>query len=337
MDKVKVGVIGLGMGQYHLQSYEKCPQAEVLAVCDIDEALMQGVLRGRPAVRGFTSYKDMLALQELQAVSVALPNYLHAPITIEALEAGRHVLCEKPMAMNAAEAQHMKATADRLGKLLMMHFNMRYMTTAATLKPIMEAGALGEIYHVTTTYTRRDGYPRPGSWFGQKAKSGGGPLIDLGVHRIDLALWLIGYPRPVAAFGSVYDLLARRKLRGVEFDCEDFSAAMIRFENGCTLYSAASWDGHELGGGGLTMSIRGTEGAIYEQGGQLTLCRTEHGVPVMAVLEPQQPKESPQQHFVDCILHGRQPGPSAEHGVIVMKILDAIYESARTGREVRIS
>jgi len=336
MDDVKVGVIGLGMGRAHLKGYEASPNAQVVALCDINEELLGRVLKERPNVRGFTDYGEMLAMRELQAVSVALPNYLHAPVTIAALEAGKHVLCEKPMAMNAAEAEEMKATAERTGRILMMDYNMRYMASAATLKPIMEAGGLGDVYHVTTTYTRRDGYPRLGSWFGQKAKSGGGPLIDLGVHRIDLALWLMGYPKPVSAFGNVYDLLARRKLRGVEFDCEDFSAAMIRFDNGCTMYTVASWDGHETGGGGLTMSIRGTEGAVFEQGGQLVLCKKEHGVPTTCVLEQLKPKQTPQEHFVECIIEGKQPEPSAEHGVIVMKILDAIYESARTGGEVKI-
>jgi predicted dehydrogenase len=218
----------------------------------------------------------------------------------------------------------------------MMHFNMRFMPVGATLKPLMEAGSLGEIYHVTTTYTRRDGYPRPGGWFGQKDKSGGGPLIDLGVHRLDLALWLIGYPKPVAASGNVYDLLARRKLKGLDFDCEDFCAAMVRFENGCTMYLTASWDGHQKSGTEQTMSIYGTDGSIFEREGQLALCRKEHGVSTVSALELMQPKESAQQHFVNCVLEGRKPGPSAEHGVIVMKILDAVYESARTGREARI-
>ena len=303
----------------------------------VNEARRREVVGERPDGKGFTDSNEMLAMGGLQAVSGALPNSLHAPATIAALEAGKHVLCEKPMAMNAAEAQQMKDTAERLGRTLMMHFNMRYMNTAATLKPIIDGGALGEIYHVTTTYTRRDGYPRRGSWFGQKDKSGGGPLIDLGVHRIDLALWLIGYPKPVSVFGNVYDLLAREKMAGVDFDCEDFSSAMIRFENGCTMYVVASWDGHELGGGGLTMSIRGVKAAIFEDRGELTLCRKEHGVPMSCALEQIKPKETAQQHFVECILEDRQPDPAAEHGVTVMKILDGIYDSARTGRESRIA
>jgi predicted dehydrogenase len=201
---------------------------------------------------------------------------------------------------------------------------------------------LGDVYHVTTSYTRRDGYPRRAGyegnsgWFGTKSKSGGGPLIDLGVHRIDLALWLIGYPKPVTVLGCTYDLLARDKQLGEDFDCEDFSAALIRFETGCTMYVVASWDGHEPQPSGLTMSIRGSRGAVFEDDGKITLCRTEHGVPTVSTLEEQEAKESAQQHFVDCIQEGRRPGPSAENGVVVMQILDAVYESARTGRAVRI-
>jgi predicted dehydrogenase len=336
MKRVNVGVIGLGMGSAHLKCYEACPQAKVVALCDVDEAKLNSILKDRPGVEGFTDYRKMLKMKELHAVSVALPNYLHAPVTIAALQAGKHVLCEKPMAMNAREAQQMKRAAERAHRILMMHFNMRFFAPAATLKPIIEAGTLGDIYHVTTTYLRRDGYPKPGGWFGQKDKSGGGPLIDLGVHRIDFAMWLIGYPRPVAALGAVYNMMAREKLKGLDFDCEDFSAAMIRFANGCTMYVAASWDGYPQPGRGLTMEIFGTKGAIYEKANELVLCKKENGIPVACTLEQRQPKETAQQHFVDCIIRRKKPGPSADNGVTVMKILDAIYESARTGTEVLI-
>jgi len=336
MDKARVGVIGLRMGMAHLRGYEECPRARVTALCDINEEALNAALEGRADVQGFTDYRKMLESAELDAVSVALPNHLHAPVTLAAIEAGKHVLCEKPMALNAAEAQQMKEAADRAGKVLMMHFNMRFMTVAATLRPLVEAGTLGHIYHAVTTYTRRDGYPRPGTWFGQKELSGGGPLIDLGVHRLDLALWLMGYPRPVAAFGNCYDLLARQKLEGVEFDCEDFAAAMVRFDNGSTLYLAASWDGHQAERTEQIMRLYGTRGSVFERNGQMTLCRQENGLPATRDLEPREPEETPQAHFVACILDGRAPGPSAAHGVSVMKILDAVYESSRTGREVAI-
>lgn len=336
MDTVKVGVIGLGMGQAHLRGYEAGPRAKVVGVCDIDEERMAEVLEEREGIAAYTDYAELLAREDLQAVSIALPNFLHAPVTIDALEAGKHVLCEKPMAMNAEEARRMKRTAEEAGLKLMLHFNMRFMTTAATVRPLMEAGKIGQVYHGTTTYTRRNGYPNPGTWFGLKEKSGGGPLIDLGVHRLDLALWLMGYPRPTAVIGGTYDLLAREKLGDVEFDCEDFSTAMIRFQDEGTLYLTASWDGHQAEQTELTMSLYGTAGSVFERGGTLTYCTSEDGEPVARELEEKEPEESPQEHFVAAIQEDTPPGPSAEHGVIVMEILDAIYESARTGQPVSI-
>jgi predicted dehydrogenase len=336
MDTVKVGVIGLGMGQAHLRGYEASPKAEVVCVCDIDTERMDEVLEEREGIEGYTDYAEMLQHDDLEAVSIALPNYLHAPVTIDALGQGKHVLCEKPMAMNAEEARRMKQTAEKAGRTLMLHFNMRFMSTAATVRPLIKSGDIGQVYHGTTTYTRRDGYPNPGTWFGQKQKSGGGPLIDLGVHRLDLALWLMDYPRPTSVVGGTYDLLAREKLGDVEFDCEDFSTAMIRFENGSTLYLTASWDGHQAEQTELTMSLYGTRGSVFERGGQLTYCTSEDEEAVTRELEQREPQESPQDHFVRSILEGTPPGPSAEHGVIVMEILDAIYESARSGQPVTI-
>jgi len=345
MSKVKVGVIGLGIGAHHLKCYEAVEQAEVVALCDVDEAKLKKFASERPRVKTFTDYREMLAMEELQGVSIALPNFLHAPVTIDALRAGKHVLGEKPMAMNTQEALQMKAVAEQEGRIFMMHFNMRFSPVGQTLKPLLDSGMLGDVYHVVTTYTRRNGYPGfgrglqgLGSWFVQKEKSGGGPLIDLGVHRIDLALWLIGYPRPVAAFGQAYDWMARRKFQGreVNFDCEDFATGMIRFENGCTMYVAASWDGHQRTGGELLLKIYGTDGAIFQDDSGLTLCRVENGVPTTSAIEQLNTSETAQKHFVECIAEGKEPAATAQHGVTVMKILDALYESSETGKEVRI-
>ena len=345
MSKVKVGVIGLGMGAHHLKCYEAAEQAEVVALCDIDEGKLTKFASQRPGVKAFTDYREMLAMEDLQGVSIALPNFLHAPVTIDALKAGKHVLGEKPMAMNTQQALEMKAVAEQEGRVFMMHFNMRFDPLSLTLKRLSEAGVLGDVYHMLTTYTRRDGYPGwgralkgLGSWFGQKAKSGGGPLIDLGVHRIDLALWLAGYPKPVAALGQTYDRMARSKIKGFgkEFDCEDFATGMIRFENGCTMYVTASWDGHQKSGGELLMRIYGTQGSIFQDDAGVHLCRVENGVPTVSAIERVPTDETAQKHFVECIAEGKQPAATAEHGVTVMKILDALYESSRTGREATI-
>lgn len=336
MQTLNVGVIGLGMGQAHLKGYEACQEATVVAVCDIDREILDSVLKDRKGVEGYLDYKQMLSRHDLDAVSIALPNHLHAPVTLDALDAGKHVLCEKPMAMDADQARRMKQRAEEKGLTLMLHFNMRFMSSAATIRPLVDQGKIGHVYHAVTTYTRRDGYPKPGSWFGQKEKSGGGPLIDLGVHRLDLALWLMGHPRPQTVLSNTFSYHAEEKLANLKFDCEDFSSAFIRFEDGRTLYLTASWDAHQPTDTEQLMRLYGTRGSVFENTGDITYCSQIEGAPEGEVLEPRQPEESPQDHFVRSVLHDRDPGPSAEDGVLLMRILDAIYRSASTGDAVRI-
>ncbi len=333
---LNLGVIGLGKGQSHLQGYSNHPEANIRAVCDIDKEKLKQTLEEYNTAEGFTDYHRLLELDNLDAVSIALPNNMHAPASIEAMKNGKHVLCEKPMALNAKEAEDMKKCSEQTGRILMLNFNMRFMKTAATIKPITLSEKLGKIYHATTTYTRRNGYPNPGSWFGKKEKSGGGPLIDLGVHRLDLALWLMDYPRPRAVMGCTYGHLAKEKFSPEEFDCEDFSVAMIRFQNDASLYLASSWDGHQQKETEQNMQLYGTRGSIFESGGEINLCTTEGKEAITKTLPLKEPDESSQAHFVDSIINKTPPGPSAEHGVIVMKILDAIYESAKTEEEVKI-
>jgi len=342
MSKVRIGVIGVGIGRNHLQNYRECDQADVVAVCDIDLEKLNGVLHEWPGVRGLADYREMLEMEEVQGVSVSLPNYLHAPVTIDALRAGKHVLCEKPMATNVAEAEEMKAVAEREGKILMMRFNMRRFPMYQSIKRLADAGLIGDIYHMAATYTRRDFYPGLGGWFGQKERSGGGPLIDLGVHRLDLALWIAGYPRPVAVMGQTCDLLASEKLadQDVAFDCEDFAAGMVRFENNCTLYLTASWDAHQRERTEQLMRLYGTEGGVFEDapagadGGKAYLCRRENGVDLVSAIEPVAVKDTCQSEFVRCIAEGTAPSATAAQGIAVQKILHALYHSARTGKEV---
>ncbi|MCX7806961.1 MAG: Gfo/Idh/MocA family oxidoreductase, partial [Planctomycetota bacterium] len=168
----------------------------------------------------YTSAEDMLAKEHLDAVSIATPNKFHAPLTLAAIAAGCHVLCEKPMAMNAVEAREMLDAAQKAGKRLMINFSYRFNEMSMALKQQVDAGLLGEIYFGRTVWHRRRGLPGFGGWFGQKALSGGGPLIDLGVHRLDLALWLMGYPKPVWVMGSTYQHLglALAQKQGKTFD-----------------------------------------------------------------------------------------------------------------------
>ena len=218
MEKLRVGVIGLGIGRHHIAGYQTHPQAEVVAIADTDEARLEevGDMYGVP--QRYTSPERMLDRERLDVVSVATPNVFHKPQTVAALEAGCHVLCEKPMAMSAQEAREMLAAANRAGKRLMINFSYRFTEQSMALKQQVDAGVLGDIYYGRTIWHRRRWTRNLQSWFGQKALAGGGPLIDLGVHRLDLALWLMGYPQPIWVLGGTYDPIgsALAKEQGVK-------------------------------------------------------------------------------------------------------------------------
>ena len=343
--KLRMGVIGLGMGRNHARGYAACEHAELAAVCDIDpKRLAERSPEFAPA-RAYLRYREMFEKETLDAVSVATPNDLHCPITCDALAAGLHVLCEKPMAMNAREAKKMRDLAKRKKRRLMIHFNYRWGREARAVKAFVDAGELGKVYWGRTRWLRSRGFPGLGGWFTRRRRSGGGPLIDLGVHRVDLALWLMGYPEPASVSAAVYGHLSRRAARRQKKHCdiEDLASALVRFKDGSALIVEASWD---LNGERLEdqlTEIYGTDGGIihrnlgdgYEYEARMFKEIGERLVTITPKLYgPKGP--STMAHFVECIRKNREPEATADHGLTVMKILDAIYESAAKGREVRI-
>jgi predicted dehydrogenase len=278
-------------------------------------------------------------------VSVATPNKFHMPLTVEALEAGCHVLCEKPMALSAAEARRMLDAAERAGRRLMINFSYRFNEQSQALKERVEAGELGEIYFGRTVWHRRRGLPRFGGWFGQKALSGGGPLIDLGVHRLDLALWLMGYPKPVWVMGGAYNHIASAlaHAQGVEYDVEDLAVAMVRFENGATLLVEASWAANIQERELMETRLLGTKGGLvqrnlnegYDFEAEIYLERGSAHYD-MKLHAPPRSRMNAMQHFIDSIVADVPHIATGEEGLLVMEILDAIYESADKGEPVQI-
>ncbi|MHC4253317.1 MAG: Gfo/Idh/MocA family protein, partial [Planctomycetota bacterium] len=246
MAKLKAGVIGLGMGAAHVKGYQSHPEVEVVAVADVDEAKLQKRGDKLGVDKRYADAMEMLDKESLDIVSVATPNKFHRPLAIAAFEAGCHVLCEKPMAMNASEAREMIAAAEGAGRRLMINFSYRFTDQSWALRKVVDDGVLGDVYFARTIWHRRRGIPGFGRWFGQKALSGGGPLIDLGVHRLDLALWLMGYPKPTWVMGNTYDPIASRLAREdkKDFDVEDLAAGFVKFENGASLVIEASWAAH---------------------------------------------------------------------------------------------
>jgi predicted dehydrogenase len=353
-DKVKAAVIGLGVGMAHAKGYLACSDAELYAVCDVDPKRLQD--RGDelkiPRERQFSDINALLALPELDVVSIGLPNFLHAPIAIEAFKAGKHVLCEKPMATSAAEAQQMIDTAKECNRKVMVCFNYRFRDDSRWLKGLQEEGNLGDVYYARTGWLRCVGIPGFGGWFTQKAMSGGGPLIDLGVHVLDLTLWLMGYPRPVSVSGAAYAAFGPRGMKawGVKrgattYDVEDLAAGFVRFENGASLQLEASWASHtKPNRDQFFVNIYGTEGgceldvANYTDRNTVSFFSEAGGTPVQ--IRPdiitRGGHERAVAHFIDCIKNDQEPEATGEQGMILMSIIDALYESAKTGREVVI-
>ena len=351
MKKIRIGVIGNGIiGESHLRTYASIPEAEVVALCDINEETLKRRGKEFGVERLYTDVNEMVKLPEIDAVSVCTWNNGHAECTIAALNAGKHVLCEKPMAMNEKQAKAMKEAADKNGKLLMIGFVRRFGNDCAIVRDFIDNDFFGEIYYSKATYRRRKG--APGGWFGDKERSGGGPLIDLGVHVIDLVRYLMGGHKPVSVYGATFYKLGDKKHikdkaeynsvgRSADevFNVEDLASAMIRFDNGSVLQVEASFtlNQEEISKG--TIELFGTKaGAMMDPG--LKLFTDINGY--MANVELTAPTalsfsglfQNEINHFVDCVINGTPCRAPAEDGVVLMRILDGIYESARTGHEV---
>ena len=347
---IKVGVIGTGgISGVHLGGYSRNPNVEIYALCDINEKNLAKRAEEYKVSRTFTDYREMLALKELDAVSVCTWNSAHAECAIAALRAGKHVLCEKPMALNTAQAQEMEKAAKENGKLLMIGFVRRFGNDCAVLKDFIDSGSFGEIYYAKAQYLRRKGCP--GGWFGDKSRSGGGPLIDLGVHVIDLCRYLMGGPQPVSMYGATFSKLGDRRhikdARGYSstvvskddiFDVEDMATALIRFDNGAVLSVEASF----------SLNIEKDVGNI-ELFGTKAGCKLDPELTIFTDMNDYLANVKLAQstalsfdglfdneinHFVECIETGKPCRNPAQDGVTLMKILDGIYESARTGHEV---
>lgn len=342
--KLRMGVIGVGMGRAHAKGYQSHPGSELVALCDVDGIRLAAAAAELGVPQTYTDAGRMFREAGLDAVSIAVPNKFHAPLTVAALERGLHVLCEKPMARTVKEAGRMLAAARKARRNLMINFSFRFSDMSYALKQQVDAGVVGEIYFGRTVWHRRRGLPGFGGWFGNRDLAGGGPLIDLGVHRLDLALWLMGYPEPVVVTGSTYDPIARRLAREQkkEFSVEDLGCGLIKFANGATLILEASWALNINENEQMVTSLYGTKGGLVQRnvtGGYQFIAElyTEEDGNLFTKVLDRRLVQAPQSYheFVNSILEKREPMATGEQGLKVMKILEGIYRSAATGREVR--
>ncbi len=343
--RLRVGIIGLGIGRSHIEGWRQHPQVDVVAVADADPLRLDVVGDHYDIATRYTSAEKMLAVEQFDVISICTPNKFHKALAIAAFEAGCHVLCEKPMAMNAEEGRAMLAAAKRAGKRLMINFSYRFSAASRGLKTQVDAGMFGDFYFGRTVWHRRRGMPGFGGWFGTKALAGGGPLIDLGVHRLDLALWLMGYPKPTWVMGNTYDPIARRlaDAAGTTYDVEDLAAAFIRFENGATLVVEASWAANIQEAELMETRLLGTKAGLLQknlnEGYQFDahVFTEQNGAQFdMHLHPPSTPAKSGMHDYAQAILTDTPHPASGEEGLVVMELLDAIYESARSGAPVKV-
>jgi len=344
MDKLRFGVVGAGtIGSLHADDVKRSKKTELVAICDVREDRAKKLARKLKVHKIYTDYLDMLNNENLDGIVNATPNYLHAKIAIDAMEKGVNVLSEKPMAMNAQEAQTMVDAAKRTGKILGLGMTQRFTGEGVAAKAAATPENLGKVYFAKATLYRTLGAPGFGSWFTTKSQSGGGPLMDLGPHAIDFAMYLMGFPKPLRARGVTFSELGPKGLgvgtwgyreSGGKFDVEDLAVALVELAGGIAMLVEVSWatyiddywNVHVLGDkAGITYR---PPHLISERRGKLKVTNLK--------VKKVKPYLQEVEDLAQCIRTGKEPLGRPEDGVVIMRIIDAIYRSAQTGTEVPV-
>ncbi|PTQ57347.1 MAG: Myo-inositol 2-dehydrogenase 1 [Candidatus Carbobacillus altaicus] len=347
-----IGVIGAGtISEHHLKAYASHPEARIFAIADLNRERAEQRAKQFGAERVYVDYRELLADPHVDAVSVCTWNNTHAEIALAALQAGKHVLVEKPMTKTVEEAEALVRAARDSDKVVQVGFVRRYGSTTEIVKSFVDAGDLGEIYYAKSSIIRRLG--NPGGWFADRERSGGGPLYDIGVHVIDLAWYLMGKPKPIAVTGSVYHKLGNRAhIRHLSFykaadyradvnTVEDLALALIKFDNGASLYVDVSYTLHAKKDE-LTLVLYGDKGGV-EVEPELMIVTERHNTIVNLLPQVDFTTfdfafgfRSEIHWFIDSVLGRKQTLSPPEDGLEVMKMLSAVYRSAEEGRELRL-
>lgn len=355
MRRLKVGIIGCGgiANNKHMKAIKALNMEDMVAFCDIIEERAHKAAGdfGTDDAKVFTDYKELIK-EDLDAVYVCTPNRSHCEITVAALHAGKHVMCEKPMAINSMEAEQMIAAQKETGKILTIGYQNRFRSDSRYLKAECEADRLGEVYYARAKALRRRAVPTWGVFLNE-AEQGGGPLIDIGTHALDLTLWTMNNYKPKYAVGSVYHKLNKDTDQGnafgnwkpEEFTVEDSAFGFVVMENGATIVLESSWALNTLDVREASTVLCGTKGgADMEDGLRINGVRhnkqyiekPDLGSGGVAFFEGSEksPEVLEQETFVKAILGEGELIVLPEQAAVVTKILDAIYESSKTGKPV---
>jgi predicted dehydrogenase len=353
---LKVGIIGCGgiANQKHLPALAGIEEVEVVAFCDIIEerAILSKNTYGTSDGRVYSDYKEMLEKEDLDIVHVCTPNSSHAEISIAAMEADNHVMCEKPMAKTAEEARAMIEASEKTGKKLTIGYQNRFRKDSQFLHAACADGELGEIYNAKAHAIRRRAVPTWGVFLDEEAQ-GGGPLIDIGTHALDLTLWMMDNYKPKYVVGKTYHKLSDKENAAnafgswdpKEFTVEDSAFGFIVMENGATIYLESSWALNSLDVKEAKTTLHGTKaGADMNDG--LTINGEERGLQYdkKIVLETggvdfydgsgDEPELVEARAWIDSILYDKEVVVRPEQALVVTQILEAIYQSAKLGEPV---
>ena len=350
MDRVRIGVIGVGqIGKMHLEQYAKIPAAELVAFCDINEMELSRVAGLYGVSYTTRNFRELLAREDIDAVDVCLHNNLHAPVSIAALRAGKHVYCEKPMAGSYFDASGMLDASRTCDRKLHVQLSTLYQKETQVARMLIENGRLGKLYHARSTGYRRRGRPYVDGYgtafFVQKAIASGGALYDMGVYHISQLLYLLGMPKVRRISGKTYQETGmdpgRREASG--YDVEELGLGLVRFEEALTLDIIEAWAIHLDAFEGS--SVVGSEGGIRLQPFGFHTTQDDIAVDAgfdldkayqrwRALRDNQDAYDSSQHHWI-AALQGRVPLlPTAEIALQTMLVSEGIYLSDRLGREV---
>lgn len=350
---IKAAVIGLGWaGQQHMDAYATLPGVELVAIAGMEDGPRAELGEKYGVTRLYRDWHELVEDGGIDVVSVAVPTFLHAPIAVGALEAGIHVLSEKPIARTADEAQAMVDAAHTADRVLEVAFNHRRRGDIEALKAAIDAGQIGRPYHARAIWLRRAGIPALGSWFTNREMAGGGPLIDIGVHVLDYALHLFGEPTVTAVSAVTHSELGSRGRGGAAgnkqdvgsaYEVEDLASLLLRLEGGGSIVLETSWAAYRPAGDEFGITIYGTEGGAdlrvvdYAPAGELTIFTGEGEATsdVNVAADPGRGHlavvETFLEHVADTANWAQYDGSRALDRA---RVIDAAYESARRGAEV---
>jgi predicted dehydrogenase len=344
--KFRVGLIGGGgiAQAVHIPGWKNLPEVEIVGVADVSEATAKKAAAAVGAPQVFTDYRDLLKL-DLDAVDICTPNKVHTPAALAALNAGKHVLCEKPLAVTTAEVRAMGELADKKKLVLMTAQHQRFTQSAVAAKAWVDAGHLGDAYHARVRAMRRAWLPVAPGFIDAKL-SGGGPCMDIGVHALDLCLWLMNFPKPVRVSGTAKTVFAKGKTMPnhwgewdrERYSVEDFAAGFVHFDNGATLVLESAWMGHQQENEELLCQLFGTKGGIKWPSAEFAT--VTNGAFAQGTIT--HPVHVPHPHwneiaaFTDAATGGKpSPVPWTET-IKVIGILEAVYNASEQGREVAV-